>query len=60
MHINSDFNIFRKLKDKSNLTFDYEVNRASLIEDENGKIDRVRLYGKSVYTHYSKNFKNLF
>jgi hypothetical protein len=54
MEINNDYNIFLKLKNKSDLIFDYEVNSAALIEDENGKIDSIRIYGKSYYNNYGK------
>jgi len=48
------YNIFRKFKDKSNLVFDYEINEGSLIEELNGKIEKMRIYGKSPFTNYSK------
>ncbi len=56
MDNNTDFNIFRKFKDKSNLVFDYEINGSTLIEDHNGKIERMRIYGKSSYNNYSNIF----
>lgn len=53
MENNNKFNIFRKLKEKSNLKFDYEINDATLIEDENGIVESIRIYGKSIYNNYS-------
>ncbi len=49
----NNYNIFRKLKVKSDLIFDYEINNVTLIEDENGNINSVRIYGKSIYNNYS-------
>ncbi len=54
MEDSNNYNIFRKFKDKSNLVFDYEINEVTLIEELNGKIEKIRIYGKSSFTNYSK------